>query len=58
MLHAGDQIDFQFTAQGQVLLRPLTRHVDEVFGRLGRTDQHVLTPDEMDGAIREITCQY
>lgn len=52
MLDTGDQIDFQFTAQGDVLLRPVTRHVNEVFGRLSQPDQQVLTVAEMDAAIR------
>ena len=52
MLDTGDQIDFQFTAQGDVLLRPVTRHVNEVFGRLSQPDQQVLTVTEMDAAIR------
>jgi antitoxin PrlF len=55
MLQTGDQIDFQFTGQGQVLLRPLTRHVDEVFGRLSQPDQQVLTPAEMDAAVKRRT---
>ena len=55
MLHSGDQLDFQLTKQGQVLLKPVTRHVDEVFGRLSKPGQKVLTPAEMDAAIQQRT---
>ena len=41
------------TAQGEVLLKPLTGHVDDVFGRLSQSVQKVLTPGEMDAAIAQ-----
>ncbi len=52
LLHTGDKLDFTLTAEGDVLLRPVTRHVDEVFGRLGRAGQRPLTSAEMDASIR------
>ena len=55
MLHSGDKLDFQLTAQGEVLLKPVTRHVDEVFGRLSSPSQTTLTPAEMDAAIQQRT---
>jgi len=51
MLHSGDQVDFRLTAQGEVVLKPLTRRVDEVFGRLSKLGQKIITPGEMDAAI-------
>jgi AbrB family looped-hinge helix DNA binding protein len=33
-LHAGDKIDFMVIDDGEVLLRPVTREVDEVYGCL------------------------
>jgi len=33
-LHAGDKIDFSLIGDNEVLLRPVTRNVDEVFGCL------------------------
>lgn len=53
MLHTGDKLDFQLTETGEVLLRPVTRHVNEVFGRLSKPGQKVLTPAEMDAAIEQ-----
>lgn len=52
LLHTGDKLDFTLTAEGDVLLRLVTRHVDEVFGRLGRAGQTPLTSAEMDASIR------
>ncbi|AGA88910.1 looped-hinge helix DNA binding domain, AbrB family [Thioflavicoccus mobilis 8321] len=53
MLHAGDKLDFTLTETGDILLKPVTRRVDEVFGRLGRPGQPALTPADMDAAIQQ-----
>ena len=52
LLHNGDKVDFTITERGEVLLRPVTRRVDEVFGRLHRAGQKALSPEEMDAAIK------
>ncbi|QFY90668.1 AbrB/MazE/SpoVT family DNA-binding domain-containing protein [Magnetovirga frankeli] len=53
MLHIGDKLDFQLTERGEVLLKPVTRRVNEVFGRLGKAGQKALTAAEMDAAIQQ-----
>ena len=53
VLHTGDRLDFILTETGDLLLKPVTRHVDEVFGRLGKPGQPVLTPAEMDTVIQQ-----
>ena len=53
LLHAGDKLDFNLTDAGDVILRPVTRRVDEVFGRLRKPGQPALTPAEMDAAIQQ-----
>lgn len=53
MLHTGDRIDFRVTENGEVLLKPLTRRVDDLFGRLQKPGQPVLTTEAMDAAIRK-----
>lgn len=53
LLHTGDKVDFTLTENGQVLLRPLTRRVDDLFGRLQKPEQKVLSPAAMDAAIRK-----
>jgi antitoxin PrlF len=53
MLHTGDRIDFTVTENGEMLLKPLTRRVDDLFGRLQKPGQQALTPEAMDAAIRK-----
>ena len=53
ILHAGDKIDFTVTENGEMLLKPLTRRVDDLFGRLQKPGQQALTPEAMDAAIRQ-----
>ena len=53
LLHAGDKLDFNLTEAGDVILTPVTRRVDDVFGRLRKPGQSALTPAEMDAAIRQ-----
>lgn len=53
MLETGDKLDFTLSESGDVLLKPVTRHVDEVFGRLGKPGQAALTPADMDDALRQ-----
>ncbi|MBE0689508.1 MAG: AbrB/MazE/SpoVT family DNA-binding domain-containing protein [Anaerolineae bacterium] len=52
LLRNGDKIDFIITDQGEVLLRPLTRRVDDIFGRLHKPDKKLSVAD-MDSAIRD-----
>lgn len=53
LLQTGDKVDFTVTESGEVLLKPVTRHVDEVFGRLGKSGQATLSPEDMNAAIRQ-----
>jgi AbrB family looped-hinge helix DNA binding protein len=52
-LRAGDELELTFTETGDLLLRPVTRKVDEVYGRLHRPGQPALSPEDMEEAIRE-----
>ncbi len=38
-LHAGDKIEFILTHNNEIILKPVTKKVDEVFGRLFRADR-------------------
>ena len=51
-LKSGDRLEFIVLEKGDVLLRPVKRSVDEVFGRFHQADGKVVTTDEMDAAIR------
>jgi antitoxin PrlF len=53
MLESGHKVDFVLTEQGDVLLRPVTKRVDDIFGVLHKTGQQPLSPEEMDAAIRK-----
>ncbi len=52
-LRSGDKIDFVFTRDREVLLRPVTRRVDEIFGILHRPGQKSLSVEEMNAAVRK-----
>ena len=50
-LHAGDRIEFVVRGESEALLRPVTKSVDEVFGRLYQADQPARTVEEMNEAV-------
>jgi len=51
-LHIGDKVDFVITQNGNALLKPVTRKVDDVFGRLHKPDRKPVSVAEMDSMIR------
>lgn len=53
LLQTGDKIDFTLTERGQVVLKPVTRRVDDLFGRLRKPSQKTLSTQEMDAAIKK-----
>ena len=52
-LHSGDKIEFVLTENNEVLLKPVTKKVDEVFGRLFRADRHAADIAEMDAMLKQ-----
>ena len=50
-LRSGDKIEIIVTTQQEAILRPLSKKVDDVFGRLGKTGKSA-SINEMDDAIR------
>jgi AbrB family looped-hinge helix DNA binding protein len=52
-LHSGDKLEFVITETGEALLRPVTRKVDEVFGRLHKPGRKPVSIEEMDAAIKQ-----
>jgi len=55
-LHSGDRIDFSILGDGEALMRPVTRKVDEVFGCLRDKARRAGRPvgvEEMNEAVRE-----
>lgn len=52
-IRSGDRIEFVMTESGEVLMRPMTMHVDDVFGKLHNTARKPVSVEEMDAAIQE-----
>ena len=52
-LQTGDKIEFVLTENNEVLLRPVTKKVDEVFGRLFKADRAVFDFAEMDALLKQ-----
>jgi len=53
-LHAGDKIDFSLVGEHEVLMRPVVKDVDTVFGCLKQASNGTTASvEEMDEAIAE-----
>lgn len=52
-LHAGEKIEFVITENNEMLLRPVTKKVDDVFGRLHKPGRKPVSIEEMDAGIRQ-----
>lgn len=52
-LHAGEKIEFVITKNNEMLLRPVTKKVDDVFGRLHKPGRKPVSIEEMDAGIRQ-----
>ena len=52
-LHAGDRVEFVITERGEALLRPITKKVDDVFGRLYKAGRKPIPIEKMDTGIKQ-----
>ena len=52
-LHPGDKVEFVITESKEALLRPITKKVDDVFGRLHSTGRKPISIEKMDAGIRQ-----
>ena len=52
-LQTGDKIEFVLTEKNEVILRPITKKVDEVFGCLFKADRPAVDIAEMDALIKQ-----
>ena len=50
-LHSGDRVEFLVQGETEAILRPITKSVDEVFGRLHKPGRSRKTVDEMRDAV-------
>jgi AbrB family looped-hinge helix DNA binding protein len=54
LLNSGDQLDFSITPQGELLVKPMTRSVSDVVGRLHRPKQAPVSIEAMNQAIHKL----
>ena len=52
-LNAGDKIEFVITESREAILRPVTRKVDDVFGKLYREGRKPVSIEKMNAGIRK-----
>ena len=53
MRNKGDKFEFVITESKQALLRPVTKKVDDVFGRLCMPGRKPISIEKMDAGIRQ-----
>ena len=51
-LHTGDKIEFVVTNNRVALLRPISKKVDDIFGKLHKPNRKAISTGEMDAVIR------
>ena len=54
-LRTGNRVEFVVQGREGAVLKPMTRTVDEMFGRLRRPGQRALSVEDMDRVIGELT---
>ena len=52
-LHAGDKVEFVITESKEAFIRPITKKVDDVFGRLYKPGRKPVSIEKMDVGIRQ-----
>jgi len=55
LINAGDRLEFILIDKKEALIRPVSKKVDEVFGRLFEKRRKTVTVDQMNEAIRKKT---
>ena len=52
-LHSGDKLEFVIAESGKAYIRPVTKKVDDVFGRLHKPGRKPVSVGEMDEKIKQ-----
>ena len=52
-LHAGDKIEILVTENGEAIIRPVSKKVDEMFCKLHKPGRKAVSVDSMNNAIKE-----
>ena len=55
-LQPGDSINFVITGNGEALLKPVTKRVADVFGRLYQAGRKPVSVEEMDARLSGCEC--
>ena len=58
LINAGDRLEFILIDKKEALIRPVSKKVDEVFGRLFEKRGRTVTVDQMNEAIRKKTKEF
>ena len=51
-LKAGDKLEFIVNEDGRLLVRPVSKRIDDVFGKLHKKWKRPVSVEEMDEAVR------
>ena len=52
-LNSGDKIEFTLNKKGEIVIRPATNKVDELFGMLYNKERQPVSTEEMDDAVKQ-----
>ncbi|WDE98212.1 AbrB/MazE/SpoVT family DNA-binding domain-containing protein [Lentisphaera profundi] len=52
-LNTGDKIEIVINKEGEAVIRPISKKVDDIFGILKKPQQKTLSIEEMNEAIRD-----
>ena len=51
-LHSGDKLDFSCEKGGRLIVRPLKKNVDDLYGKLFQPERESLSTDAINDALR------
>ena len=51
-LHTGDKLEFIVSENGEAFFRPVTKKVDDVFGKLHQPGRKAVSVEEMNDAVK------
>ncbi|MCP4417498.1 MAG: AbrB/MazE/SpoVT family DNA-binding domain-containing protein [Chloroflexi bacterium] len=52
-LFAGDKVEFVLTENDETVMRPITKRVDDVFGRLYKQGRTAVSIEEMNAVVKK-----
>ncbi|MCP4418027.1 MAG: AbrB family transcriptional regulator, partial [Chloroflexi bacterium] len=52
-LFAGDKVEFVLTENDETVMRPITKRVDDVFGKLYKQGRTAVSIEEMNAVVKK-----